>query len=101
MKKSTVEHFRTQMRPHRKHWLFAFTLLLFVSFTAAAVEQPSSNSRATDRLRDQVRYLASDELTGRGVGTPGIELARDYIAAEFKNYGLLPGGADGSFLQPF
>lgn len=47
------------------------------------------------------RYLASEALAGRGVDTPGIKLARDYIAAEFAKYGLLPGGEAGTYLQSF
>jgi hypothetical protein len=48
-----------------------------------------------------VRYLASEQLTGRGVDTPGIKLARDYIAREFAKYGLHPGGDNGTHLQGF
>ena len=47
------------------------------------------------------KYLASAELSGRGVDTPGIKLASDYIAAKFAAYGLRPGGDDGSFRQGF
>lgn len=46
-----------------------------------------------------MRYLASDGLMGRGVDTPGIDLARDYIAHQFKRYGLMPGGENGGFFQ--
>jgi hypothetical protein len=42
-----------------------------------ALNQPAQIER---RLLDDVRYLASDELEGRGIGTLGIELAADYIA---------------------
>ncbi|HSC44001.1 MAG TPA: M20/M25/M40 family metallo-hydrolase [Candidatus Binatia bacterium] len=48
-----------------------------------------------------MQFLASPELTGRGVDTPGIKLARDYLAAEFARAGLRPGGDDGGFFQPF
>jgi len=40
------------------------------------------------RLADSVRYLASDELEGRGLGTKGLELAADYIADQFTQIGL-------------
>ncbi len=56
---------------------------------------------AADSLEIHARYLASDELTGRGVGTPGIKLARDYIAREFAGYGLRPGGDNKTYLQSF
>ncbi len=47
------------------------------------------------------KFLAAPERSGRGVGTPGIAAARDYIAAEFAKYGLLPGGDNNSYLQSF
>ena len=40
------------------------------------------------RLADAAGYLASDELEGRGIGSKGIDLAADYIAAQFAQAGL-------------
>jgi hypothetical protein len=77
------------------------TLVVLFAFSAWTFEIPSLADPRVDRLRDHVRYLASDELTGRGVETPGIKLARDYIAREFAKYGLHPGGDNGSYLQGF
>jgi Peptidase family M28/PDZ domain/PA domain len=77
------------------------TLAVLFAFSAWTFEIPSLADPRVDRLRDHVRYLASDELTGRGVETPGIKLARDYIAREFAKYGLHPGGDNGSYLQGF
>lgn len=48
-----------------------------------------------------VKYLASDELGGRGTGTEGGGEAADYIVEQFKAAGLQPGGPDGSWYQPF
>jgi hypothetical protein len=48
-----------------------------------------------------VRYLASDELEGRGNGTEGLERAADYISRRFREAGLEPGGVNGTFFQPF
>jgi hypothetical protein len=52
-------------------------------------------------MRKAVGYLASDELEGRRVGTPGLQKAADYIADAFSKLGLrtVP-GFDGYF-QPF
>jgi Peptidase family M28/PDZ domain/PA domain len=75
------------------------TLAVLVAFSAWTFEIPSTADPRVERLRDHVRYLASEELTGRGVETPGIKLARDYIAREFAKYGLSPGGDNGSYLQ--
>lgn len=76
-----------------------FVFAIFAALTAWTTEIPSSLPSASDELLKHVRYLASDELMGRGVDNAGIGLARDYIAAEFKRYGLVPGGENGSFFQ--
>ena len=45
-------------------------------------------------LRGQVEYLAADELEGRMTGTPGAQMAAEFIADEFKRVGLMPVGND-------
>jgi hypothetical protein len=77
------------------------SLLTFFWLSAWALEIPTLPSSATETLRERAKFLASDELTGRGVGTPGIKLARDYIAREFARDGLLPGGDNGTYFQNF
>lgn len=64
-------------------------------------ERLPENTAPVEILREHVRYLAADKLTGRGVETPGITLARDYIVETFKKHGLLPGGDRGTYLQAF
>jgi len=47
-----------------------------------------------------VKFLASPEMKGRATGSPELEKAADYIAGQFKSFGLKP--ADGkSFEQAF
>ncbi|MHC4091761.1 MAG: M20/M25/M40 family metallo-hydrolase [Planctomycetota bacterium] len=48
-----------------------------------------------------IYYLASDELGGRGVGTPGIDRAAQYIADQFAASGIEPGGENGTYFQTF
>ena len=52
-----------------------------------------------ERIRAHVKYLASDELEGRGTGQKGGERAAAYIAQEFSSYGLLPAGENGTYFQ--
>jgi hypothetical protein len=55
-----------------------------------------------ERMAETIRALASDELEGRGFGTPGLEKAAALIAARFARAGLAPGGdAPGTFFQEF
>src|SRR4051794_28662157 len=54
-----------------------------------------------DRVKEAVKYLASDRLEGRGPGdTRGEELTTRYLADEFKKAGLKPLGQKGSYFQP-
>lgn len=56
--------------------------------------------RSTEVL-EHVKFLSSDEMRGRASGTPELERAADYIAAQFKAAGLAPAGIDGTWFQPF
>lgn len=84
------------IKPVRRGLLLAG---LFAGAAAADTGHKTALSRSL--VEDHVRYLASDELGGRGVGTPGIDKAAQYIAARFKEYGLAPAGDEGSYLQWF
>ena len=48
-----------------------------------------------------VEFLASDELKGRGNGTPELQRASEYIASQFKTFGLKPAGDNGTYFQNF
>lgn len=66
--------------------------------TRATAEDASA---VESRLSTAAKYLASDELEGRGVGTKGIDLAAEYIAAQFREIGLKTDVCDGSPFQSF
>jgi Zn-dependent M28 family amino/carboxypeptidase len=53
----------------------------------------------SERIRADVKFLASDALEGRGTGTKGGDLAADYIAKQFKDAGVEPAGDSGSYFQ--
>ena len=59
--------------------------------------QQSSISPA--RIREDVKYLASDALEGRGVGQKGGELATEYIAKQLAQAGAKPAGDNGTYFQ--
>ena len=42
------------------------------------------------RMKEHVEYLASEEMKGRGLGTPELDTAANYIADLFMQYGLQP-----------
>jgi hypothetical protein len=67
-------------------WRLVWCLAVVAVSSVASVAQDGAESQA--RLGTDVRYLASDELEGRGVGTQGLDLAADYIARQFAAAGL-------------
>lgn len=52
-------------------------------------------------LRAHVEFLASPELEGRKLGTPGAEKAEAYVAAAMQACGLKPLGDQGGYFQEF
>ncbi|MFQ5644418.1 MAG: M20/M25/M40 family metallo-hydrolase [Thiogranum sp.] len=51
------------------------------------------------RMQNDVAFLAARDLAGRGAGTAELERAAAYIATQFREAGLQPGGDDGSWFQ--
>ena len=81
--------------------VFALSLL---SCALAYGELPAPEQAAIDRisadsLRTNLSYLASDALEGRATPSHGLDLAADYIAAQFQRAGLEPAAGD-SYFQP-
>jgi Zn-dependent M28 family amino/carboxypeptidase len=52
-----------------------------------------------EHIRWHVRYLSHDLLEGRGTGQRGGDIAAEYIATQFAEYGFKPAGDGGSFMQ--
>jgi hypothetical protein len=61
-------------------------ILLLLPFPAL----PQLQDIAGQRIRAHVKFLASDLLEGRGVGTRGGQLAEEYIAAQLAAAGARP-----------
>jgi hypothetical protein len=50
-----------------------------------------------DSMRGHLSFLASDALGGRVNGSPGLDIAAEYVAAQMRRAGLEPIGDDGYF----
>lgn len=75
----------------------AFALVIaVVSFSRAEVA-PEVKARLTEDLK----YLASDDLEGRGVGTKGLDVAAEFISKAFRESGLDISKAGGDPYQEF
>lgn len=54
-----------------------------------------------EQLKQDLDYLASDELQGRNTPSPGFDMAAAYIVKRLEKAGLKPLGDDGTFLQHY
>ena len=69
-----------------------------IAYGALSVpEQTAIDRISADSLRTNLSYLASDALEGRATPSPGLDLAADYIAAQFQHAGLAPAAGDSYF----
>ena len=102
----------------RRVWgivLFVLALNLFLSAAEKPANQPMASRMSVpplpaaaikafqtidpEHIRWHVRYLAHDLLEGRGTGQRGGDIAAEYIATQFAEYGLKPAGDNGTYLQ--
>ena len=81
----------------RKFVGFGFGLL----FAAVTLLRAEVAPEVKNRLTEDLKYLASDELEGRGIETKGINRAADYVAKAFKDAGLNVTKAGGDPFQEF
>src|ERR1051325_1982567 len=65
------------------------TVMLFFVLALSAGFCFSQNIKQ-ENIKKHISYLASDKLKGRGTGSPEEKKAADYIAKDFKKYGLMP-----------
>lgn len=52
-------------------------------------------------IRHRIEVLANDSMRGRDTPSPQLDQVANWIASEFRRFGLRPGGGDGSFVQRY
>ena len=66
----------------------------------AAPAQPTPEAaRSADNIKAHMTFLASDLLQGREAGSPGFDIAANYVASQFAQLGLTPMGGQGGYFQ--
>jgi len=85
------------------HPLLSLAIMATVGAAAqySGDDKPTTAAVTAEDIYQHVRYLASDDLKGRFTATPEARQAAEYIADEFRRYGLKPVGDDGSYFQSF
>jgi aminopeptidase YwaD len=77
------------------------TALVFTSPGLASSYDPRPDKWGISEasVRAHMEFLASDALNGRGSGTRDEWIAAEYIASNFRRWGLEPLGDDGGFVK--
>ena len=80
---------------------FLVPAVLIAVFSTGTLAQQAAGRDAIrqEDLKEWLTYLASDELQGRATYTEGLGIAAGYIAAHLAQWGVKPGGDNGSYFQ--
>src|SRR4029078_5333677 len=96
--------------------LFILPVVLFSTATASAqvaavkpvwpdegpmtwAPRPTTRDITATDLRTRLYGFSDDSMSGRRIGEPGNYKGTDYIAREFKRFGLKPAGDNGTYFQ--
>ncbi len=86
--------------------LFIAATLGFSTFAAHSQQKAVSpqvaeamTAASADQIKADITYLADDKLLGRAPGTPGFQMAADYVISRLKSYEVAPAGENGGWLQ--
>jgi len=85
-----------------RHLASALSISIALALTGCATSAQAPTDALTarisaDSLRGHLSFLSSDLLEGRGTPSRGVDLAAEYIAAQFRRSGLEAAGDDGYF----
>jgi hypothetical protein len=86
------------------HRPFLFGALLLATPLAAQTSSPLSHAAGTITQADVARrigIIADDSMMGRDTPSRGLELTAQYVADQFKRFGLEPGGDSGTWFQRY
>ncbi len=76
-------------------------LIISASLSITTLANETSTTISLEQVTQDVSYLASDTLNGRGNFTTDIHQAADYIAKRFKEAGLSPVAGNDGFYQQY
>lgn len=78
---------------------FSIQVLLAQSDNISAEVQRVTKTVRSEAIRNHMRILSNDSLRGRKPGTPGFDMAADYVTGQFKALGLKPAGEMNTYRQ--
>jgi hypothetical protein len=82
-----------------RRFLVPAVLVAVLSTGTFAQQAAGRDAIRQEDLKDWLTYLASDQLQGRATYSEGLGIAAGYIAAHLAQWGVKPGGDNGSYFQ--
>ncbi len=86
-----------------RHRLGLF-LAMLPGLAAAQRQRPATRgvpSITADDVRRRIGVIADDSMLGRATPSPQLDEVAAYVAAEFRRFGLRPGGDSGTYVQRY
>ena len=80
-------------------FLFLFLVINLAARPSSAASKNNDPGLCPKCLEDNLRFLASDDMKGRGSATEDERAAANYVASKLKEYGTQPAGDDGGYIQ--
>ena len=90
---------------------YRLNLLLAVLTVPVAAQRQQPEARGAggggaaaitpDDVRRRIGIIAADSMLGRATPSPQLDQVAAYVAAEFRRFGLTPGGDSGTYLQRY
>jgi Zn-dependent M28 family amino/carboxypeptidase len=88
------------MKMKKAKKILAAAIVVFVFQSAVLIGQDKPRVTASE-LNSWISFISSDEMRGRANGSPEMKKTAEWIADKFREYGLKPLLADGSFFQEY
>jgi len=95
------------MRSVPTSWYF---LPLAIAATAAPLTaqmaaptkvREAAETITAEDLHTRLSVIADDSMMGRATPSPGLEMTAQYVADQFRRFGLTPGGENGTWFQRY
>jgi hypothetical protein len=86
---------------------FALLIPVVAGFVSSAAAQTSdaihaaAQSISSQDIQRRIGVIADDSMMGRNTPSPGLEKTAQYVADQFRRFGLKPGGEKGTFFQRY
>lgn len=84
----------------RELLIVAFFFFILRDVFAQDIPEEIQKSIAVKETEAHLGFLASNEMRGRNVGTPELNIAADYIRTHFRTYGIKPAPGTKNYYQP-